>query len=312
MELLTYNLKQALVISTFVFIMMMMVDYLEILTQGKMSQVIKGGYGRQYLISSGLAVIPGCCGAFMNVSFYLHGLLSFGAITGSMIAASGDEAFVMISLFPKQALILFGLLFTLGVACAWLIDKVVVPLLKIKPCQVCQLSKLHLKRKDCRVLDLSGVIKHLRKISLVRFLLIITWIILIYSLMAGIIGPESWELEKIILFTLIWIAGFIVITAPDHYLEEHIWAHLIKKHLWRIFLWSFFALLLVDLGLKSCNLESFIKAHILWVLLVASLVAIVPESGPHLIFVMMFAKGIIPFSVLLTSSIIQDGHGIIV
>ncbi|MBU0899280.1 putative manganese transporter, partial [bacterium] len=143
MELLTYNLKQALVISTFVFIMMMMVDYLEILTQGKMSQVIKGGYGRQYLISSGLAVIPGCCGAFMNVSFYLHGLLSFGAITGSMIAASGDEAFVMISLFPKQALILFGLLFTLGVACAWLIDKVVVPLLKIKPCQVCQLSKLH-------------------------------------------------------------------------------------------------------------------------------------------------------------------------
>jgi hypothetical protein len=33
--------------------------------------------------------------------------------------------------------------------------------------------------------------------------------------------------------------------------------------------------------------------------------------APHLIFVMMFAKGLIPFSVLLTCSIIQDGHGII-
>jgi len=48
-----------------------------------------------------------------------------------------------------------------------------------------------------------------------------------------------------------------------------------------------------------------------WVLLIASFVAIIPESGPHLIFVTMFAKGLIPFSVLLASSIVQDGHGML-
>jgi hypothetical protein len=48
-----------------------------------------------------------------------------------------------------------------------------------------------------------------------------------------------------------------------------------------------------------------------YVIILAGLVGIIPESGPHMIFVMMFYKGLIPFSVLLTSSIVQDGHGIL-
>jgi len=48
-----------------------------------------------------------------------------------------------------------------------------------------------------------------------------------------------------------------------------------------------------------------------WVLLIVVLMGIVPESGPHMVFVMMFADGIIPFSVLLASSIVQDGHGML-
>jgi hypothetical protein len=48
-----------------------------------------------------------------------------------------------------------------------------------------------------------------------------------------------------------------------------------------------------------------------WVLLLGALVAIIPESGPHLIFVLLFAKGLIPFSVLVASSIVQDGHGML-
>ena len=84
-----------------------------------------------------------------------------------------------------------------------------------------------------------------------------------------------------------------------------------KKHLLRVFLWSFFAILFVHVGLHHWNFESFIQNHMLWVLVIASLLAIIPESGPHFIFVMMFAQGLIPFSVLLASSIVQDGHGML-
>jgi hypothetical protein len=49
----------------------------------------------------------------------------------------------------------------------------------------------------------------------------------------------------------------------------------------------------------------------MWVLLIGALIGVFPESGPHLIFVMMYAKGLIPFSVLFTMSFVQDGHGML-
>lgn len=33
--------------------------------------------------------------------------------------------------------------------------------------------------------------------------------------------------------------------------------------------------------------------------------------GPHLVFVTIFAEDVVPFSVLLASSIVQDGHGML-
>jgi hypothetical protein len=49
----------------------------------------------------------------------------------------------------------------------------------------------------------------------------------------------------------------------------------------------------------------------LYLLIIAVLVGIIPESGPHFIFITLFAQGAIPFSVLLASSISQDGHGML-
>jgi len=44
-----------------------------------------------------------------------------------------------------------------------------------------------------------------------------------------------------------------------------------------------------------------------WVGLLAVFLGIIPESGSHMIFVMLYANGMIPFSILLASSIVQDG-----
>jgi hypothetical protein len=65
------------------------------------------------------------------------------------------------------------------------------------------------------------------------------------------------------------------------------------------------------MGLEYWNLEGFVKENMVWVLLIGALVGIIPDSGPHLIFVMMFAQGLVPFSVLLVSSFVQDGHGML-
>jgi hypothetical protein len=110
---------------------------------------------------------------------------------------------------------------------------------------------------------------------------------------------------------LSFCALYIAAVVPEHYLHDHIWEHIIKHHLFRVFLWSFGALLFVHWGLNYWNLETFIYQHLLWVLAIGALLGIIPESGPHLIFVMMSAQGLVPFSVLFTASFVQDGHGML-
>jgi hypothetical protein len=306
-SILIESFGHALMIATFVFAMMVLVDYLNVLSKGGMNRIIRGGKIRQYSLTSFLGSIPGCLGAFTNVSFYTHGLISFGAIVGGMIATSGDEAFIMIAMFPKQALILFLILFILGITGGWATDKLV------------KIFKIRTHEKCCEELVIHEDEKHLyfgikamKTVIFKRSLILILLLGTIILMAAGIIGPEEgWNWIKITFITILSVAFFIFATVPEHYLKKHIWEHIVKKHLLKIFLWSLFAILFVHIGLEYLNLEALISGNMLWIFIIAALLGVIPESGPHLIIVMMFAQGLIPFSVLLVSSIVQDGHGML-
>lgn len=305
---ITPIISHAVMITIFVFTMMLLVDYINVLTKGKMQKTVKGGRMRQYFVASFLGSTPGCLGAFMNVSFYVHGLISFGAIAGGMIATSGDEAFVMLTLFPKEALILFGLLFILGIIGAQLADKT-ASFFKIVPCSECKLQKVHMDKK-CHCFE-PAVLTKFPKLSIYRYVTLAFLFVVITVIGLGIIGPQIWNWQRITLFSLLILTTFVVATVPDHYLKEHIWTHIMKKHLWKVFLWTFFALLFIEIGFQYWNLEGFVSGNMGWVLVISALVGLIPESGPHMVFVMMYASGVVPFSVLLTSSIAQDGHGML-
>jgi len=302
-------LKHSLLITVFVFVMMLLIDYFNVITNGKMSQSIKGGRGRQYLIASFLGSTPGCLGAFLNVSFYIHGLMSFGALVGGMIATSGDEAFVMLALFPKKAILLFGILFVLGIVLAWISDKI-AGILNIVPCQECELNEVH-TIESCKCFDKDQLAKYYLHISWHRAVLLLFLIAIMLSITTGKVGSPTWDWKRITMTILTGIAAVIIGSVPDHFLKDHVWKHIIKKHMLRVFLWSFFALLIIQVVFKFWDFEAFIQSHMVWVMLIAVLIGIVPESGPHMVFAMMFAEGIIPFSVLLASSIVQDGHGML-
>ena len=145
MEILSI-FKHALMITVFVFVMMLLVDFIDTQSERRMTEIMQGDLWQQYTLASFLGSTPGCLGAFINVSLYVHGIISFGAIVG---------------------------------------------------------------------------------------------------------------------------------------------------------------------GLAFWNLDAFVREHMMWVLLIGALIGMVPESGPHLIFVMMYAQGLVPFSVLFTASFVQDGHGML-
>ena len=65
------------------------------------------------------------------------------------------------------------------------------------------------------------------------------------------------------------------------------------------------------LVLDQFHFEIWLQENQLIVLLLACLVGLIPESGPHLIFLTLYAEGTIPLSIFLASSVVQDGHGML-
>jgi Protein of unknown function (DUF2899). len=122
--------------------------------------------------------------------------------------------------------------------------------------------------------------------------------------------PDAWE--NIFFLILACITLVVVALSSEHFLQSHLWEHVIKHHFLSIFLWTFGVLLCLKFLYLFVDVDMLIgKSHwTIWLLmLLAVLIGIIPESGPHLIFVVMFMNGTIPFSILLVSSIVQDGHG---
>ena len=120
-------------------------------------------------------------------------------------------------------------------------------------------------------------------------------------------GEADWI--RIILIVLFVTILIIVVVAEEHFLEEHLWQHVIKVHLPKIFLWTFGVILCLTIINNFVNIHEIIDSKPFIVLIVAILVGLIPQSGPHLIFLILFANGDLPLGILLANCIVQDGHG---
>jgi len=300
-------LKHAILITSFVFVMMLLIEYINVQTHGSWQNKLKKTKFGQYALGIFLGAIPGCLGAFTVVSLYSHGVVSFGALVATMIATSGDEAYVMLSLFPMKAILLIVIISALGFLVGYLTDKFYKSQEKLIEKFV---HPLQLHEEELGDQHPKGyILKQLKKITLERVLLLSILSLFLILILLGTIEPYEWNWVRITLLAGTLFALFVVITVPDHFLEKHLWEHVLKRHLLRIFLWTFGALLVIHVLGNYIDVESWIQTNIYYVLIIAVLLGIIPESGPHLVFVTLFMSGSIPFGILLASSIVQDGHG---
>lgn len=352
MHLFIDILRNSILITGLVVVMMMMIESLNIESKGLFFKGLRRTKVGQVVIGALLGSIPGCMGGFATVSLYTHRMFSFGALVAMMIASSGDESFVMLAMIPEQALMLFAVLFVIAIITGIITDKVY--------------DRIHTSRcpkhdhegcgaeTDCH----DGYVVHdhderhseghshgKRHFGWKRIVMFIGLAIFIAALATGHLGhdhaaheghvhteacdhshpehsschPErsegSFSIDLLsedwmnVLFAgLSVIVLFVLLLASDHFVEDHLWNHIIKRHLPTIFGWTFGVLLVVGIGLQYIDIEKWISDNTVLMILLATLVGIIPESGPHLIFVTLFAAGVVPFPVLLASSISQDGH----
>lgn len=368
------SLRNAILITGLVIVMMMMIESLNIESKGLFFKGLKKTRIGQVIFGALLGSVPGCMGGFATVSLYTHRMFSFGALIAMMIASSGDEAFIMLAMIPDQALIIFAVLFVLAIVVGIVTDLVHDRIHK-RHCKeddhsgcgadtdchdgyivhhdtpAChhhnsEHSSYHPESTTCNPERSKGS----RHYGWKRISMFIGLAIFITALATGQLGHDHsahsghdhsthechdhsshalhhehsdhsechHESHSINLLDEQWMnvlfAGlsvivlFVLLFASDHFIEEHLWNHIIRKHLLTIFSWTFGVLLLVGIGLQYISLDNWISSNTALMIVLATLIGIIPESGPHMIFVTLYAAGIVPFPVLLASSISQDGH----
>ncbi len=298
----------AVMITGFVAMMMVVIEYINISSRGIWQKGLRGGQWKQYLLAAILGVTPGCLGAFAVVSLYSHREVTLGAVVVAMIATSGDEAFVMLSLIPRQSGLIFMILLVLGLAAGYLTDTIFKQ--KLENCISCN-QEFEIHTEQLCHCSLANVKKQWQHCIPSRGILSVTLSLFLFGVLSGQLGPPVWNWIKITLVLVSGVALFIVATVPDHFLEEHLWKHVVKSHVPRIFLWTFGALLVMHLLVDQLDLGPWLQQNQLLVLLVACLIGLIPESGPHLIFLTLYVEGSVPLSIFLASSIVQDGHGML-
>ena len=362
-HLLIDILRNSVLITGLVVIMMMMIESLNIESKGLVFKGLRRTKFGQVIVAALLGSVPGCMGGFAAVSLYTHRMFSFGALVAMMIASSGDEAFVMLAMIPEQALIIFAVLFVIAVLAGVIID-FLADRRHRKHCQkhdhedcgiesgcdagfVVHEDEHKHSHKHSTDLKASASHKSKRTFGWRRIVMFVGLAIFIAALATGQLGHdhsahthdhtehihehtahvhencdhqheitdkglninllnEDWM--NVLFAGLSVIMLFVLLLGSDHFVEEHMWNHIIRKHLPTIFAWTFGVLLVVGIGLQYIEIDHWISSNTALMILLATVIGIIPESGPHMIFVTLYATGVVPFPVLLASCISQDGH----
>ncbi len=315
-------LRQTIMITSLVLIMMLIIEYFNVITKGKWGKSVYQSKFKQVIFASLLGLVPGCIGGFAAVSMYTHKLLNFGALVANMIASLGDESFVIFSMGPKTAIILNLSVFAIAIV-AGLVINLLVKSAPTVPANENHMV-IHQHESNQSVFSFSLLMNNIRNISFQRAILILGLLLFLFGVFTGQFEHGIFEIpgvheehghseshggvETILFSALAIFTLFILVRVDQHFLEEHIWEHIIKKHFIRIFLWTFGALLVIQFLVTEMDITPWLAKNQLTLLFIAVLIGVIPESGPHLLFVSLYFSGGIPFSILLANSIVQDGH----
>ena len=306
-DILTESLRTAVLVTGLVVIMMMLIEVFNVRSDGRMFSGLRNHRVGQVLLSAALGAVPGCMGGFASVSLYTHGLISFGALIAMMIASSGDEAFVMLAMFPGKSAWIFLILFVVAVAVGLLVD-----LFRSKY-DGCHSMSVHDEDREPKHEH-----HHERHYGWQRIAMFLGVLVFLGALLGGWLEgadedpggfnllSEEWMYW---LFAALSLAVLgMLLFAGDHFVEEHLWEHIVCHHLPSIFLWTFGTILVIGLLMSYFDITSWISDNTILMILLAAAIGIIPESGPHLVFVSLYATGVVPLPVLLASCISQDGH----
>lgn len=334
---------EAMQLSCFVLMIMTLMEYVAIkrpATRWQMRAEGRSGW-QSVCLGALLGWIPGCVGGFAAVSFYTHGFWRFGAVLAASVTALGDDAFRMWGMMPGLTFEISLGLTAAGIGLGLLANR--IPALR----QWKTRSHDHLQThaEDCAAHGHAHHHRHAhaheaaasaqparyRYLTLgIRLLLLAVLLWYTVGLLVdlpcwhaacgaahaheGHAHGEGWGewLFENGLFLLLGLAAIAVLCRADaHFIKEHIWGHVVMEHFLSIFLWTLgtiYVLLCWETFVPSAGqADGFWMRPLFWMLLALG-IGWIPYSGPHFLFVKLYAASVVPLSVLLVNAFVQDGH----
>ncbi len=317
-------LKNSLSITFFVLAMMLLIEYVNVKTEGAFCKRIQRRGLKQIIIGVLFGVLPGCLGTYTVVTLFSHNIVSLGALFATFVSTMGDEAFFLFSLEPKTAFLITGILVLIAI-----VGGVIIDLVYKHPTHDCSEAhfEIHEHEYDAEEVHKTSVIENLRHASPHRALLLFGVLLIFVLSVLGEIGhshdimpavglkmghehhEHHFDWFSITFIVISFVSAIIVSVVSEHFFETHFWNHVIKKHFLKIFGWTTCIIAIVHAIDSWVIVQDFMSEYQWHILIAAVLVGLIPESGPHIIFISLYLSGNIPFSILLANSIVQDGHG---
>ena len=304
----------------FVMVVLMLMEFVELYRMRKGMTEGSSLLGRprsfaQLLVAALFGFIPGCVGGLMVVSLYSHRAIGFGAVMAAAFTALGDDAFRMLAIDPATTVWVECALLVMGLGVGALCNRFFShePDRGKFPCKV----ELHgFKGEDERWTCFDQDAVGWRKFAC----LFCNWsfaktllVFILRGFLVVIFGRlhSPLDFEHIVFAVLSVAALCMVLVANEHFLEEHLWNHLIKKHMPSIFLWTLGTLYFLAFFQQAVDLQAWIENDLgkqFLLLLAAIAIGWIPQSGPHFLFIQLYFTGVLPLGVFFANAIVQDGH----
>lgn len=312
-------------ITAFVLVMMLLIEFTNVYSNGRFENYLQQKKHLQIVFAALIGIIPGCLGTYTAITLFTHNIISKGAIVATLIATSGDEAFFMLSLIPKETILITAIIFIVAIASGYITNALVK--IKFYTNTDHQLA-IHSKSEHSRLFEYKQLLHNFKHISFQRAALTTALLLFLFGLLTGVFThshtgflEQSCEHShnhdhgtnfgwiELTMFVTASISLICISLVNEHFLEEHLWEHIIKKHALKTFLWTVLALGLIEVFNYKFADFNITEYQGFAILILAVLIGIIPESGPHLIFISLYLSGQIPLSILIANSIVQDGHG---
>ncbi|MCQ2609001.1 MAG: arsenic efflux protein [Bacteroidales bacterium] len=320
-ELIFSVVKNSLSITFFVLAMMLFIEYVNVRTQGAFCRKIQKRGWQQVVIGVLFGLFPGCLGTYTVVTLYSHNLASLGALFATFVATMGDEAFLLFSLDLSTALRVSAVLVAIAVVGGFLIDFVWK-----RSESTCEPTHFEIHEHDDDAHEhswTSSIQENVLHPSSQRAMLLFGVLLIFVLSVLGEIGHShdvfpglehvghehhiDWFSMTFVCLSL--ATAYVIAIVPEHFLQTHFWEHIIKKHFWKILGWTTCIIAIVHVVDSWVELQNVVSQYQWQILIAAVLIGLIPESGPHIIFISLYLSGHIPFAILLANAIVQDGHG---